>query len=213
MTDTDKPRIWPRRPRTPGLSDAGLDDLFRFEDSEPVRPKVGPQPWLVRSFLITFATSAVVYTAFHIFDLAPSYVLIFAVCAGGVLVRQAARLTAEPTWRRTRDAVRGPRPVHRIEPGGWYEGGDGVIEAVRRWHRRLEWGIVDPHRFAATVGLRLREQADERLRLRHGITTATNPARARTLLGEEVWTLLHPDQPRVPAPREVAAAIRRLESL
>jgi hypothetical protein len=205
--------IWPRRPRTPGPTDAHLDDLLRFDDAGPPVPRpTGPQPWLLRSALTAFAASAVVYTAFHIVNLAPGYPLILAVCLGAVLIRQATRVTREPEWRRTRDAVR-RKAERRIESGGWYEGGDGMVEAVRRWHRRLEWGSSGPERFDATLALRLGELADERLRLRHSLTREADPARARSLLGDDVWALLHGQHSRVPTNREIAAVMRRLESL
>ena len=39
----------------------------------------------------------------------------------------------------------------------------------------------------------LREAAAERLRTRHGIDLDRDPARARSLLGDEAWALLRPD--------------------
>jgi hypothetical protein len=163
--------------------------------------------------MYSFAASAVAYTAFQIVNLAPPYPLILAMCAGAVLVRHAVKVTAEPAWQRTHNAVRPPAGLRRIDPGGWYEGGDGMLEAIRRWDRRLDWGSSGPQRFGATAAVRLGDLADERLRLRHAITRATDPVRARTLLGDEVWTLLHGPVTRVPTPREIAAVASRLESM
>jgi hypothetical protein len=204
----------PRRDQRDQPDEADLDDLL--ESYEPAPRQSVPyreRPWLVRCALQAFAASAVVYTALRIGELAPPYPLILAVCLGGVLVRRAVATTAEPAMQRVADAVRAPVAKRLIDPGGWYEGGDGMLEAVRRWERRLDWGSSAPERFSATVVIRLGELADERLRLRHGITRATDPARARGLLGEEVWALLHEQSGRVPKPRQIAVASVRLESL
>jgi hypothetical protein len=204
----------PRPPRKARPPTANLDELFGF-DEDPLGPSVreGPRPWVVRSALHSFALSAVVYTAFHIVNLGPPYPLILAMCAGAVLVRRAVGATAEPQWQRTRDAVRPPAAMRRIEPGGWFAGGDGMLDAVRRWDRRLDWGAGGRPRFDATVAPRLGELADERLRLRHSLTRASDPGRARDLLGDEVWALLHGQGEQVPSPREIAAVVTRLEAL
>jgi hypothetical protein len=202
------------RQRSARAADAHLDELLGFEEAGPPVPtRAASRPWLLRSVLQTFVLSAVVYTAFHVVNLAPPYALIVAVCAGAVLIRHGVRATAEPAWQRTADVVRPPGPRHAIGPGGWYADSDGMLAAVRRWDRRLEWGTTAPERFHATVVARLRELADERLRQQHAITRASDPVRARGLLGEELWTLLHDRVDRVSTPRDVAAALSQLESL
>lgn len=204
-----------KRVRSPEYEDnARLDDLLRYEDTPAGPAAPGPAPsWLPRAALHTFIASALVYTTLHIFNLAPPYALIIAVCAGAVLTRRAIALTAEPDRQRTHDIVRAHGPVRRIEPGGWYTTGDGMAEAVRRWDRRLDWGATAVERFEHTVSGRLGDLVDERLRQRHGISRASDPGRARALLGEEVWTLLDGPLDHVPGPREVAALAKRMESL
>jgi hypothetical protein len=206
--------VLPSGPRSSRPEEADLDDLLQSYEPLPGRSRpTRKRPWLVRCALQAFAASAVVYAAFHIAELAPPYPMILAVCLGAVLVRQAVRMTAEPPTQRVADAVRAPAVRRLVDPASWYEGGDGMLEAVRRWDRRLDWGSGGSERFASTVAVRIGELADERLRLRHGITRATDPDRARALLGEELWTLLHEPPDRVPKPREIAAASDRLESL
>jgi hypothetical protein len=210
-------RSLPGRPRNAHvddawLNDANLDDLLMVDESQPVaRVPHRQRPWLVRSVVQAVILSAVIFAAFRIGMLAPPYPLILAVCLGGVLVRRAVGMTAEPASQRISDAVRGPSSL--FARGDWYGGGDGMLVAIRRWDRRMEWGAESPERFAATVLLRLGELTDERLRLRHSITRATDPSRARALLGEDLWHLLHDPTGRIPKPREIAAAARRLESL
>jgi hypothetical protein len=193
---------------------AGLDDLLRHDDSVPARPAAPVrQPWMGKAALQTFIASAVAYTGFQVVNLEPGYPLILAVCAGAVLIRHAVRSTAEPEWQRTGDVVRTVTAYHPDE-GGWYAGGDGMLDAIRGWDRRLDWGATNPQRFTHAVVPRLREVADERLRQAHGVTMAGDPSRARAILGEQIWAILTgPPPERVPAPKEVAAWINRLDSL
>jgi hypothetical protein len=199
-----------RRAGPGAQEDAGLDDLFTFEEPEPAGPpRAESRPWLIISVLQTFAASAVVYTGFRAFDLAPSYLLIVAVCAGLVLVRQAVLLTREPKWQRVRDLVR----ARGEGPDDSSQDGDGMLNAIGRWDRRLDWGTTTGERFTAAVGRRIGEIADERLRHRHALTLASDPARARDLLGEDAWALIHGEVGGTPQPALVARAVARIEAL
>jgi hypothetical protein len=190
--------------------DADLDDLFSYEEVEPAGPpRVERRPWLVIAVLQTFAVSAVVFTGFRAADLAPSYLLIVAVCAGAVLIRQAVLVAREPRWQRTRDLVRGPAwAAEELR-----QDGDGMLEAVARWDRRLDWGTTNAERFGSAVARRLGELADERLRQRYGLTRASDPARARDLLGEQAWAIIHGHVDVSPPPAEVARAVASIETL
>ena len=191
-------------------ADADLDDLFRVWEPEPSGPpRLSSRPWLAIAILQAFAASAVVYTGFRAFDLAPSYLLIAAVCAGLVLVRQAVLVTREPRWQRTRDLVRGPAGA----PAEAREDGDGMLNAIGRWDRRLDWGTTTGERFTSAVGRRVGEIADERLRQRHALTRGSDPVRARELLGEDAWALIHGEVGGSPAPALVARAVARIEAL
>lgn len=199
-----------RRPGPGTEADADLDDLFTYEEQEQSGPpRVNSRPWLVISLLQTFATSAVVYTSFRAFDLDPPYLLVVAVCAGLVLVRQAVLFTREPRWQRTRDLVRGPGGALVDEHGD----GDGMLNAIGRWDRRLDWGTTTGERFTAAVARRIGELADERLRQRHALTRASDPARAQELLGEDAWALIHGQVGGSPSPALVARAVARIEAL
>jgi hypothetical protein len=192
----------------PGDDDTDLDDLFSYEEPEVGPPKVESRPWLVISILQTFTASAVVYTGFRAADLAPSYALIVAVCAGAVLVRQAVLVAREPRWQRTRDLVHGPSGA----AGAEVPDGDGMLEAIGRWDRRLDWGTY-ADRFNSAVARRLGELADERLRQRHALTRASDPVRARELLGAEAWELIHGQNGGPPQPGQVGQVVSRIEGL
>ena len=111
--------VLPKRKRSAQAPDAHLDDLLRFEDAAPPLPGTQrPRPWLLRAGLQAFIASAVIYTGFRAFNLAPLYLLILAVCGAAVLVRRAVAMTAEPAWHRTQDVVRAPR-AHPQDRAGW----------------------------------------------------------------------------------------------
>jgi len=206
----------PKRERRARAADAHLDDLLRFEDvsgAAPPRPAGHDRVWIAKALLLGFASSAVLYTLARVFDLGPPYPLVLAVCLGAVLVRQAAGAVAEPRWLKTASVVRAPSPERAITPGGWHTGQDGVRDAVQRWARRLDWGASNADRFSSTVVTRLGQLTDEVLRQRHGLTRATDPARARELLGPQVWKLLHDQGQTVPSASDVAVAVQRLETL
>jgi hypothetical protein len=202
-----------KRVRKVEYTDAPLEHLLHHEEAEPVRvadPR--NESWIPRAALTAFFTSAVAYTLFHILGLAPPYLLILAVCVGGVLVRRAVGFAREPRSH-TRNVIRASRPARAIGPGGWYVTDDGMAEAIRRWDRRLEWGSTAPERFHHTITGRLAELVDERLRQRHGITLAGDPRRARALVGDDVWRLITGPPARVPSPRDVYLLVQRMESL
>lgn len=195
-----------------------LDDLLNAGVAPPPSPlaRQDERPWLVGAVLTAFISSAVVYMVLNIVGLRAPYLLIAGACLGVVLIRQVARTVAEPPWLAVGELVRPVVVRRRREPGAAYEGGDGIAASVRRWNRLLEWSVTgvvtDPGRFARTVGAPLGELVDERLRQHHGITRASDPERARAIVGENLWALLGTPR-RVPSYREVAAAVADLDRI
>ena len=84
---------------------------------------------------------------------------------------------------------------------------------AQRWDTQLSWAEKDVSSFNRLILPRLTVIADERLRLRHGISRTGDPSAARALLGERTWTLLHEPLRRAPSARELAAVITALEQL
>jgi hypothetical protein len=92
---------------------------------------------------------------------------------------------------------------------------DGMRLAVGRWDTRLSWVRMqhDPHQFARNVQPRLVQLVDERLRLRHGVDRSTDPARARALLGDPLWTFVTTPVNSNVTPADLAALIGQMEEL
>jgi hypothetical protein len=202
------------QPRSPSYGvDARLDDLLTAADPGPPASPPPARSWVGRLILQAGIASGAIYLLFHIFNLAPAYPLILAVCIGVLAVRRAVHLTAEPQRMHAAEVVRPPGGGHLSETVGWYTGNDGMLAAVRRWERRFDKGVRGPEQFLLSVAPHLGELVDERLRQRHGITRFSHPDRARALLGEDIWIILHGPLPGIPTPRALAALVRRMENL
>lgn len=192
-----------------------LEDLLRFDERLSSMPVDEGPGWFWRSVGIAIVLALVADLIAHLAGYAPPLVLLLAISAGIVALRLMVNGLAEPVWRQVGNLVRSTAEAPRIHPGGWYTGGqsDGMLDAIRRWDRRLEWGATSPERYAHTVAPRLGELADQRLRQRYGLTRATDPGRARALLGEPLWAMLHPAPGASPTARELAAVLGVLGQL
>jgi hypothetical protein len=187
-----------------------LEDLFRFEDRLSSMPEEAGRNWRWWAVGVTVLLTVVVDFIAHFAGYAPPLLLILAVCAGAVAVRLLLLTVPEPTWRRVGDLVHHPVEGSLITPGGWTGNTDGMLDAIRRWDRRLEWGATSPQRYAYTVAPRLGELADQWLREQHGLTRASDPAKARALLGEPMWATLHPAAGTAPTARQLARVLAGL---
>ena len=197
--------------RTDRRSDAGIDDLLGFDDGpaaveeEQARP-VSRVGWLVRNALVVGGATAGTVGALR---LAGAELPVLLVLAGFVALRWLMIVlddVAPPAVPRAhRRGAEGPGS------GEWAV--DGLREAVRRWEARLDrvqdGGAGGSSNLLATFA----ELADERLRLRHGITRASDPQRAGELLGEPLWQLLAAPDRRPPRARDLAIHVQTLEDL
>jgi hypothetical protein len=200
------------RPIRRRSDEARLDDLLAAGAPMPPLPRREDRLRLPVILLLTIMAAAAISALLAALRVTVPFFVVAALCVGVVLLRRAVRAVAEPGWLRAGDLVASPRITRPHEPGGWYAGGDGMVAAVRQWDRRLDWGLTHPDRFVNTTLPRLGELVDERLRQRHGITRASDPARARELLGENLWALLAP-RTQVPSHKQIIAAIADLERL
>ncbi|MFG1609875.1 hypothetical protein [Actinoplanes sp. NPDC049265] len=194
----------------------GLDALFQYADA-PAAP-AAPEPvaerppsrawWVVRNLLLVAVASTVTVAALRYFGLSFSLLIIVAAFVALRLLMLAVSAVAPPPAARADVRTRGE------EPGEYHwAGSDSLRVAVRRWELRLDWSQSDADRFSRNVLPVLGELTDERLRLRHGITRASDPRRARELIGEPLWQLLTDPGRRPPKRAELANHVDALERL
>jgi hypothetical protein len=197
--------------QAPGTPVASIDDLLGFgEDDEPATEQVRPRSpvgrW-ARDILLIVIASAAVLGGLRIGDIEVNPFVVLAAFAAlrmlHVFVGEVAA-PALPAARRRRADEDG---VYR------FQATDGLRAAVRRWEQQLTWSQSDAGRFSRNVLPVLAELTDERLRLKHGITRASDPLRAHELLGEAMWRFLADPDQRPPKARDLAAYVEVLEKL
>ncbi len=189
---------------------ASIDDLL-YHTEEPDRPRrglPGRSGWWLRN------TAIVVVLA-----LALEGVSRFAGVGVPLVLELAAVVALRALWLILQRVAPPDLPTARArrtvadEDGRYvFTGGDALRVAVRRWEDRLQ-APPDGARFSRNVLPVLAELTDERLRQRHGITRASDPARARQLLGEPLWQLLADPGRRTPKAKDWAAHVAALEKL
>lgn len=101
-------------------------------------------------------------------------------------------------------------PVHTVRSNGLI---DKPFAEVTRWENRLSWGHNDVKRFNTAVRPRIKELANERLQLRHGIDCRSHPSQARQLLGNDVFQFLNRSARSVPNPRQWSVVIHTIEEI
>ena len=191
------------------MSDGGLEELFSFREDpaeEPVEPVVKKRSrawWVVRNGLLIAAATTVTVAAVRSSGNSVSVLLVVAFFTGLRAVLYAVWEVAPPKLPKRRAGGRGADGPAT----------DSMRVAVRRWERNLDRAHSDPELYARNVLPVLAELADERLRLRHGITRASDPRRARELLGDPLWSALHDRGRRQAKPRELETYVDALERL
>lgn len=189
-----------------------IDDLLTSGE-EPTggaeRPSGGRARGLLRTVLVTAAVVAVILVGLRAVGLrVPIWIIVAGVLAVLAVRRVTAALSPPPPPRA------GVRAPDGEEPGTWnWSARDALRTAINGWERPLDWCADNRERFTERVLPRLGELADERLRQRHGVTRESDPARARALLGEPLWTFLGTPARRPPTPRDLAAIVAELEKL
>lgn len=195
--------------------DGGLDDLFggrpeeltvheTAEAAERPRSRVG---WVVRNLLLIAVATVVTISVLRSRGISVSVLLVVAAFVALRLLMLAVSEVAPPP--RPRAAAR-----RGEEPGGYHWAGtDSLRAAVRRWEYALDAAQHDAERFSRNVLPALAELADERLRLKHGITRSSDPRRARELLGDPLWRLLDEPGHRPPRVRDLSGYVEALERI
>ena len=189
-----------------------LDELLRYEEDEPAPHRAERPPsryrWLIGPLVISVIGAVVGGLMLRGFGIGVPIPLIFMILLSVQLLRRCTR------WIDARPIPRGLRePILEIEGDGAPP--DGMQLAVARWDTRLSWVRVqhDPHQFARTVQPRLVQLVDERLRLRHGVVRSADPARARAVLGDPLWTFMTTPVRANVTPADLARLIRQTEEI
>jgi hypothetical protein len=191
----------------------GLDLLFAAGPEEPAEAPAEPERsgvwrwWLQNALVIAILTAAVAGGMRMVGVRLPIVLVVVGFVALRALWLIVAGLAPPPP------VPPGPRRTAADDDGRYeFTSGDALRGAVRRWENRLQ-GPADAARFSRNVLPVLAELADERLRQRHGLTRASDPDRARELLGEPLWRLLEDPGRKPPKAKEWAAHVQALEKL
>lgn len=194
------------------MSDGGLDDLFggggttsrrRPEEPESVVKRRSVAVTLIVNAVVIVLAAVVVTAGLRTVDLSISPLLLGSLLLGLRLLIHAVRSVAPP-----------PAPRLRSKTGAdSVPVADALRSAVRRWERNLDRAHSDPELYARNVLPVLAELTDERLRLRHGITRASDPRRARELLGDDLWSALAEPGRRGLKARDVETYLDTMERL
>ncbi|MFJ6195230.1 hypothetical protein [Micromonospora sp. NPDC092111] len=190
----------------------GLDDLLSFEEEPPAAPgraRGGRARWVFRVLATAAALTAVVLVCLRAVGLQLSIWIVVAGVLAVLAVRRVTGALAPPPPPRA-----GGRAPTGEEPGAYNWGArDALRAAINGWERPLDWSSGNRERFTERILPRLGELADERLRQRHGLTRDSDPARARALLGDPLWSFLSTPSRRPPSPRDLAAIVAELEKI
>ncbi|GIJ77996.1 hypothetical protein SAMN05443287_105285 [Micromonospora phaseoli] len=195
------------------MSSTSIDDLLTFEEERPVQPEQarGGRLRTVAGVLgVTAAVTAVAVVGLRVVGLRVSLLVLVAAVLTLLVIRRIVTSLAPPP-RSTLAASRS----RRGEEDGMYnwDARDALRTAINGWEVPLDWSRTRPERFTSVILPRLAELADERMRLKHGVTRESDPARARVLLGDRLWTFLETPPRRTPSPRDLAAIVAELEKI
>ncbi|MEV4655402.1 hypothetical protein [Micromonospora sp. NPDC049301] len=194
------------------MSSTSIDDLLAFEEEPaPADPQSrgGRTRMVLRSLATAAALVAVLVAGLRAVGLKVSLPVLIAGVLAVLAVRRVTALLAPPP-----PPPAGGRVATGEEDGSYNWGArDALRGAINRWEWPLDWSTTRPERFTSVVLPRIGELADERMRLKHGVTRESDPGRARVLLGDRLWTFLEKPPRRPPSPRDLAVIVAELENI
>ncbi|GAB3850804.1 hypothetical protein GCM10029963_37570 [Micromonospora andamanensis] len=195
------------------MSSTSIDDLLSFSEERPVQsePRQGGRVRTVAGLLgVTAAVTVVAVAGLRAVGLRVSLLVLVAAVVALLAVRRLVAALAPPP----KSGQRGSSSRGGEEPGTYnWDARDALRVAINGWAVPLEWSKTRPERFTTVILPRLAELADERLRLKHGVTRESDPARAQALLGDRLSTFLETPPRRTPSPRDLAAIVAELEKI
>jgi hypothetical protein len=198
-----------------------LRELMEAAQEPPKQPaRVFGPGWWLRRVIAALAVAGGLWCVLYALRIGMPFPLIAFFVLAIMVLRAALGLIADDPMPPEITGEGYATTIEDREAAGMVEGlrraagtTDGVRYAVGRWDDRLSWGERDASRFAAIVVPRIADLVDERLRQRHSLTRASDPARARALLGEDLWRFLHSPPAKGLAPKDVAPMIAKVEEL
>ncbi|HEY0700357.1 MAG TPA: hypothetical protein VGD43_21445 [Micromonospora sp.] len=192
------------------MSDAAsIYDLLSDEEEPTARParRRGGTRWWAGLLLAAAALTAVTLVGLRVIGIAVSVLAVLCGWSALLVLRRFTAVVAPAP------PPRGSRPGEPLDDESQPADRDALRVAVGRWERLLDWSAGDGDRFRRRIAPRIGEIVDERLRQRYGLTRQSDPARARAILGDQVWNLLTAPPRRGPSPRDCAAIVAQLEKI
>lgn len=165
--------------------------------------------WWLRTLLTALGLTALTVFGLRVVGVAVSVVAVLAGYLALLMLRRFTGQVAAPPPSRSRAYRRSAGDSTLYNWGAE----DALRTVVAGWERQLGGVGGEAKRLPSAVQALIGELADERLRQRHGCTRASDPTRARTLLGDSLWKFLTTPSPRKPTPRDCAAIAAQLEKL
>jgi hypothetical protein len=181
-----------------------LDDLFAYEEQEAQRQRRTSNPAVaipviaILSFALTWVLGR--------FTIGTPLALVL----GGSLALYALRYVLATIYAPKLPATLRDAPPRRAEAGS---DEDGIRRASRRWEQRLDYAQDDARHLAHLIRPAFADLVNERLRLVHGVTWASDPQRVRALIGPQLWKFLTEPVPRRVTPQEIAILVAQMEAL
>ena len=190
---------------------ASIDDLLTFEEERARRDEPerrGRFGRILRPLAGIASMVAVLVVGLRGVGLQVSLLILVAGVFAVFVVRRVVAALAPPPST-------GTRATATDDDDATWNGGarDALRTAINGWEWPLDWSATRPERFSGVILPRLAELADERLRLKHAVTRESDPARARALLGDRLWTFLESPPRRPPSPRDLAVIVAELEKI
>lgn len=167
--------------------------------------------WALKASLAAAGLGAALVSVLLVLGYSLRYPLaVAAVLAALLLHRTVTGLRTVPAGQDPgSEPDREPAQVPDPEPGH----PAGLVPAVHRWQARLRPDRSGRQRASRSLQPSLAELVDQRLHHRHGCTRASDPVRARGLLGERLWRYLADPAARTPPPEALAAMLTTVEEL
>ncbi|WP_018351674.1 hypothetical protein [Longispora albida] len=186
-----------------------IDDLLT--EDRPARNRRRRARVTVRGMVIgACAGAAVIAGVLYVLIAGTGYtipfVFLFLLCLAVIASFRLSRLLAPP---------KGSVQMERPQPeDDWFRVPNRPFAEAMYWIRQLDYADGKPVDFVRTLVPAIGALADERLRLRYGVTRQSHPARAAELLGPRLSAFLATTElKQVPKPAELSALVKELESL